>query len=86
MKRERIFKQKVIVEEKASTHSVRVLKRMVEGVWENPERRKLLDIVQVPHRLHMIHQEAIVQQHPILMVDAFAARDLDGRRSALHSS
>lgn len=86
MKHEGIFKQKVISEVKASTHSVRVLKWMVKGVWEHPERRKLLDVVQVPHRLHMIHQEAIVQQHPILMVDAFTARDLDSRRTAFHSS
>lgn len=70
---------------RASTHSVGVLEWMVEGVGKHPEGRELFNIVQVPHRLHVVHQEAIVQQHPVLVVDAFTARDLDGRRPALHA-
>lgn len=58
---------------------------MVDRVREYSEGRELLAIVQISNRLHMVHQEAIIQQHSILVVNTFTARNLDGRRPALHS-
>ena len=48
---------------------------MVQGVWEHPEGRKVWGFVQAAHSLHMVHEEAVVQQHSILVVNTFTSSD-----------
>lgn len=62
------------------THTTGVLKWVVQWIREHPEGGEGCTrcLVQITHRLHVVHQEAVIQKHSVLMVDAFAARDCDG--------